>query len=349
MRRVVIQLAVLVAGLLGCARSAPAMGARLVRVFDACTPMGTYMAVTVYAPDEPSGRQAIAAAFARVEEVEAATSHYRETSEISKLNRGAGGPALPVGPHVWAVLRRSAEVSAETDGAFDVTVGPLVALWKKTWKKGKAPADADLAAARALVDFRSVALTQEGRRVQLPKPGMQFDLGAIAKGYAVDQAVAALRERGIQAALVDAGGDMYAMGAPPERKGWFIGIRDPSQPDEKDRILSRALCIRDQAVATSGDYEQFGVIEGRRYSHILDPRTGRPVLGVASVTVVAPDATSADAYATAMSVLGPEASVAFAEKRPGIEVMAICERGGQFVATRSKGFERLEVTPTAGR
>jgi len=344
MRRMVLQCLLLAASLSGCQAAAPAESSRLVRVFDACTPMGTYMAVTVYAPDEASGRKAIAAAFARVEEVEAATSTYREQSDVSKLNRAAGGPAIPISKDLWTVLHRSAKVSAETGGAFDATVGPLVALWERTWKQGKPPAQAEVAAARALVDYRAVRLQTQPLTAQLLKPGMSIATGAIAKGYAVDQAIATLRAHGIEAALVDAGGDIYALNAPPERDGWLIGVRDPSHPG---KILPHPLRLRSQAVATSGDYEQFGTIGGRRYSHILDPRTGQPVEGMTSVSVVAPDATTADAYATAMSVLGPEAAAAFAEKHPGVEVMVIHRHQGQDETLRSKGFGRLEVTPSS--
>jgi len=321
-----------------------AAGPRLVRVSDARTPMGTYMAITVYAADEEAGRSAIADAFARVEEVEAAASTYREESEVSRLNRAAGQGDVPIGRHLAAVLERAAAVSAETEGAFDVTVGPLVALWRRTWKKGKEAADAEREAVQALVDYRAVRLAADGSSARLLKPGMSIALGGIAKGYAVDQAVAALRERGIQAALVDAGGDIHALSRPPERPAWLIGVRDPNRPGE---ILPRPLGLHDQAVATSGDYEQFGLVGGHRYSHILDPRRGRPIEGMTSVTVVAPDAMTADAYATAASVLGPEAAVAFAEKRPGVEILILHRRDGQLVTARSSGFDRLRVSGTA--
>jgi thiamine biosynthesis lipoprotein len=327
----------------GCAVRVRGAEMRLVRVSDGGTPMGTYMMATVYAPDEEKGRQAIAAAFARVEEIEAATSHYRETSDISKLNAAAGGPPMPVSKDLWACLRRSAEVSAETDGAFDVTIGPLMALWKRTWRKGKAPSDAETAAAKALVDWRAVRPDPDKPLAQLLKKGMLLDLGAIGKGYAVDQAVAVLRQRRIPAALVDMGGNVAAYGAPPERQAWLIGIRDPSRPG---KILPKPIRLLNQGVATSGDYEQFGVVAGRRYSHILDPRTGKPLEGMTSVTVVAPDATTADGYSTALSVLGPEKALTFAEKRPGVEVMIMFERDGKTHTARTKGFERLEVTPT---
>jgi len=343
MRRIASRCSVALLSLLGVARAGQS---KLVRVSDGRAPMGTYMAITVYASSQAEGRRAIAAAFARVEEVEAATSTYREQSDVSKLNRAAGGPAMLVSRHLWTVLRRAAQISPETNGAFDVTVGPLVALWKRTWKRGRAPSEAELTAARALVSYRAVRVAPNAPRVQLLRQGMSLELGGIAKGYAVDQAVVVLRHCGIRAALVDAGGDIRALGAPAGREAWLIGIRDPSRPG---KILRRALLARDCAVATSGDYEQYGTRGGRRYSHILDPRTGRPVEGMASVTVVAPDAMTADAYATSASVLGPKAALAFAEERPGVEVMILCRREGKLATVRSSGFGRLEVDRPAKR
>lgn len=328
---------------LGCAWGARA-AERLVRVSDGATPMGTYLMVTVYALDEAEGRQAIAAAIARVEEVEAATSHFRDTSDLSRLNRAAGGPPIPISRHLWTVLRRSAEISEETGGALDVTVGPLMTLWRKTWRKGRMPSEADTAAAKALVDYKAVRLDPTEPRAQLLKAGMQLDLGAIAKGYAADQALAVLRERGIPAALVDLGGNVAAYGAPPGRAAWLVGIRDPANPD---KILPKPIKLRDQGVATSGDYEQFALVAGRRYSHILDPRSGKPIEGMTSVTVVAPDGMTADGYSTALSVMGPEQAIAFAERRKDIEVMVIFQRDGHTHTLRSKGFHRLEVSATA--
>jgi len=320
-----------------------------VRVQEMRQVMGTYMVITVYARDEAAGQRVIAAAFARVEEIEAALSHYREQSDLSKLGRAAGGPPMSVSRDLWDALRRSIEVGAETHAAFDVTIGPLMTLWKAAWKTHRLPTDAEIAAARALVDYRAIRLDPAGLRAQLLRPGMRLDLGGIGKGYAVDQVVALLRARGITAALVALAGEIYALGAPPGREAWRIGIRDPNQPrgpllSPTDMpILARPLLLRDRAASTSGDYEQFGAIEGRRYSHILDPRTGRPVAHMASVTVVAPDSTTADAYATALSVLGPQGALDFAAKRPGIEVMVFHETDGKLEVLRSPGFEKLEA------
>jgi thiamine biosynthesis lipoprotein len=325
--------------------AASGAAAEPLRVHETRTPMGTYMAITVYAPSETAGRRAMAAAFARVEAVEAATSTYRRKSDISRLNAGAGGPALTVSPHLWNPVRRALLLASETGGAFDPTVGPLVDLWKTTWRKGKAPSLEAVRAARALVDYRLVECSDESPVLRLTRPGMRLVLSGIAKGYAVDQAIAVLRARGIAAALVDAGGDMCAYGAPPRRKSWLVGIRDPQN---RGSILPNPVRLLDGAVATSGDYEQFALIDGKRYSHILDPRTGRPVQGMTSVTVVAPDAMTADALATAASVLGPQQALALSERRPGVEMMILHEHDGKLRTVRSSGFRRLEVTDADG-
>lgn len=311
-----------------------------VRVADTRTPMGTYMTITAYAPDEAAGRRAIAAAFARVEALEAVLSTWRKDSDISRLNRSAGGPPVAVDRHLLAVLRRAAEVSQETGGAFDVTCGPLVSLWKKSLRRRKLPTDAQVAEAKASTDYRAVEVDEQTCQARLAKPGMSVNVSAIAKGYIVDQAVRALREAGIGAALVDAGGDIYALGSPPGREGWRIGVRDPGRPAD---ILDQPLLLRDRAVATSGDYEQSVVVGGHRYSHILDPRTGRPVERMSSVTVVAPDATTADAYATAASVLGPQHAVAFADRRPGVEVLILYRHDDKTLTAQSSGFARLRA------
>ena len=344
MRRIA-SVAILVTGLLaagGCRQTRdadpPARAAAPVRVRETRMPMGTYMTMTVYAASQEAGRKAIAAAFARVEEAEAAISTWRKDSDASKVNRLAGGEPVAVDRRLVAVLRRACEVSAETGGAFDVTVGPLVRLYKRCYRRHRLPTEEERAKAMALVGHRAIEVDAEAGTARLSRKRMRVDFGAIGKGYIVDEAVASLRGSGIRAALVDAGGDIYALGSPPGREGWLIGVRDPARPDE---IRDERLLVRDRAVATSGDYEQFVVIDGRRCSHILDPRTGRPVEHMTSVTAIAPDATAADAYATACSVFGPEAAVAFAEKRPGVEVMLLHRKGERLAAARSSGFGRF--------
>jgi len=321
----------------------PPKATKPVRVREVRRPMGTYMAVTVYARNEGTGREAIEAAFERVEQVEAAISTWRGDSDSARLHDEAGGTPLQVSPHLLAVLTRAVEVSRETAGAFDITVGPLIKLYRRSFRRRMLPPDDQLAAARAKVGYQAIEVDAKRGTARLAKPGMRVDFGAIGKGFIVDQALAALRELGIEAALVDAGGDLYALGSPPDREGWRIGVRDPAHPTE---ILDRPLLARDCAIATSGDYEQFVYIDGRRYSHIVDPRTGRPVEHMSSVTAIARDATTADAYATACSVLGPKDAVAFAEKRAGVEVLLMYRDGAVLRSAKSSGFGRYIAPAT---
>ncbi len=309
-----------------------------VRVRETRMAMGTYVTMTVYAPSEEAGKEAIATAFGRVERLEATVSTWRRESDGSRLNREAGGEAVAVDARLVALLGRAVSLSRETGGAFDITVGPLVRLYKRCYRRRRLPTDEERAAAMALVGYQAIEVDAKRGTARLARERMRVDFGAVGKGYIVDAAVAALRATGIEAALVDAGGDLYALGAPPEREGWLIGVRDPARPDA---IRDERLQVRDVAVATSGDYEQFIVLDGRRYSHILDPRSGRPVEHVSSVTIVAPDATRADAYATACSVLGPERAAAFVADRPGVELLLFYRRAAGQGSVRSDGFARF--------
>lgn len=343
-------LALALMSLVACRRARDPGAARqaggLVRVRETRMPMGTYMTVTVYAPSEEAGQKAIDAAFARVEQVEAVISTWRKDSDASTLNRQAGGEPVRVDPRLIALLQRSVEVSRKTGGAFDITVGPLVKLYRRCFRRRRLPTDDELAAAGARMGYQAIEVDAQAGTARLAKEDMRVDFGAIGKGFVVDQAVAALRKAGITTALLDAGGDLFALGSPPGRDGWLIGVRNPARPDE---ILEQRLLVRDVAVATSGDYEQFVVIDGRRYSHIVDPRTGRPVKHMGSVTAIAGDATTADAYATACSVLGPKAAAAFANERLGVETLILYRTPEGHGTARSEGFDRFiapdDVTP----
>lgn len=278
----------------------------LERFQDACEIMGTLVTVIVFAPDESSGSEALEKAFGEIKSVEDLMSTWREDTELSRLNASAGGPPAAVSEALFEVLARSMEISALTGGAFDVTVRPLVEVWKAAGKRNALPTEPELARARKRVGYERVLLDSENRTVTLPK-GMGIDLGAIAKGYAVDRAARALRVLGIGAFLIEAGGDLFAAGQVPDTpaRPWSIGVQDPF--DTETGRLIRGLAMADRAAATSGHYYRSVTIRGVKYSHIIDPRTGRPVEHIAaSVTVIAPSCMDADALATALSVLGAD-------------------------------------------
>ena len=298
--------------------------------------MGTLVRLVVYAADQAPASAAARAAFDRVAELDAALSDYRDASEVSRLARAAGGPPVPVGPDLFAVLDRAQEVARRSGGAFDVTVGPLVRLWRRTLRTGDWPDPDRRAEALSCVGTGKMHLEPAARTVRLDRAGMRIDLGGIAKGYAGDQALRVLRALEVSSALVAVGGDVVAGDAPPGEAGWVVEI----QPDEANRAGERLL-LRQAAVSTSGDREQWVERDGVRYSHILDPRTGIGLTGGRRATVVAPEGVTADSLATAACVLGRAEAVALVEGTPG--AVAIVRSGG--VARASRGWSDLPRAP----
>lgn len=265
--------------------------------------MGTLLEVTVWEPDSARARAALAAARAAVLRVDTLMSVYKPESELSTVNRRAGSDtSTVVSPETAAVLEAALRCAELSGGALDVTVGPVVDAWGFYREQGAVPPAAVLDSVRALVGYRQVEYDPATRRVRLPLRGMRLDFGAVAKGYAVDRAIEAVRAQGIGRATVDLGGNLGFLGTAPEGGDWPVGVRDPREVGS----LAARLAVQGGAVATSGDYERFFEHDGVRYSHIIDPRTGWPSRGVEGVTVVAPDGITSDALSTALFVLGPE-------------------------------------------
>jgi thiamine biosynthesis lipoprotein len=264
--------------------------------------MGTQVRIVLYAPDEVAAKQASRAAFQRIADLNRIMSDYLADSELMRLCKQAGGPPVPVSPDLFAVLARAAETSRITDGNFDVTVGPVVRLWRRSRRSQLLPDEKELTAAKALVDYRMVVLDPVARTVRLAKPGMMLDLGGIAKGYAAEAAQVVLKRFGVARALVAAGGDIAVSGPPPGKAGWEVGIaRAPGEPTD-----GPTLVLHDCGVSTSGDAEQYVEIGGKRYSHIVDPRTGLGLTDSWQVTVIAPGATTSDGMTKVLCVLGPD-------------------------------------------
>lgn len=276
--------------------------------------MGTRFQIILYAPDEASAQRAAKAAFERIAALDGIMSDYRPTSELMQLCAKAGGEPVRVSDDLFHVLSRSQDLARRSDGAFDVTVGPIVRLWRQARKSRQLPDPKELAAARALVGHDKMRLDDKAKTVQLLKPGMQLDLGGIAKGYAGDAALLVLKKHGIERALVAAGGDIVVSGPPPGAEGWKVAIAPLEGPDKGP---VRSLLLRDAAVSTAGDAEQFVEIGGKRYSHIVDPRTGVGLIGRSSTTVLARDGLTSDGLDTAISVLGPEKGLPLVEATEG--------------------------------
>jgi len=270
--------------------------------------MGVPWTITLYAESPQAGADALAAGFAEVSRLERILSDYDPDSELSLLSAKAPTAApVPVGPDLWRILSRAVEIRDATAATFDPTVGPLTSLWRQARRTGRLPPADRLAAARQAVGPDCLRLVTDATAVSLERPGMRLDLGGIGMGYAIDRALDVLGRRGIESAMIDASGDIGVSGAPPGAGGWSVAIaplRRASDTQPSDERTERLLLVH-QAVTTSGDAFQAVEIAGRRYSHIVDPRTGIGVSGPAAVTVVAADCTTADALATAASVLGP--------------------------------------------
>jgi thiamine biosynthesis lipoprotein len=299
--------------------------------------MGTRFGIILYATDAALARRAAKDGFARVAVLNAIMSDYLPASELMRLCAKAGGPPVKVSEELFFVLRRAQQVAQRSGGAFDVTVGPVVRLWRRARRTGRLPPAEKLAAARALVGYRNVRLDDKARTVQLLKRGMQLDLGGIAKGYAADEVLKVLARHGIRRALVAAGGDIAVSGPPPGKKGWAIAIAplDPARKPDRHLLLAHA------AVSTSGDAEQYVEIGGKRYSHIVDPHTGIGLVGRMSATVVAPNGITSDSLTKVVAVLGPAKGFRIITAEPGVSGRFVRKTNRGLEVRTSKGFPRL--------
>ena len=272
--------------------------------------MGLPVRLVFYASDEAAALRAATSAFARIAALDRAMSDYRPDSEINDIARRAPA-AVPASPDVFRVVARAMDIARDTDGAFDPTVGPLVALWRDARATGRLPSRAARDRARAVTGWRAVALDTARQTIRLTTPGMRLDLGGVAKGYILQAALDVLRGVGIRAALVEAGGDIVAGDAPPGAAGWRIELGAKVEPEKKTSGIffagkdSRRLSfLSNAALATSGPAAQFVDIDGVRYSHVVDPRTGWALTSIVTAHVIASDAALADALATAATVVG---------------------------------------------
>jgi thiamine biosynthesis lipoprotein len=261
--------------------------------------MGTLVRIELYVRKQEEAAAAFHAAFARIAELDDMLSDYKPDSELNRICVSPG----PVSPDLFTVLQASQKLAEETNGAFDVTVGPVTRLWREARKQHRLPDPGALGSALSRTGYRKLRLDAEHRAAAL-EPGMQLDLGGIAKGYAADEALAATRRLGIRSALVAMSGDLAFSDAPPGRRTWRI------------EAAGRVLELTNAAVSTSGDDEQHLDLDGRRYSHIVDPATGEPLADSFPVTVIARRGIDADALATALSVLGPRRARQFMRTRP---------------------------------
>jgi thiamine biosynthesis lipoprotein len=298
--------------------------------------MGTTARLVLYASSEADARAGSDLALARIAELDARLSDYRPDSELSRLTRGPIGVPVAVSHDLLAVLLASARLSADSDGAFDITVGPLSALWRRARRQIELPAASDIAAAKAITGFRLVTVDSAARTATVHKAGMQLDAGGIAKGYAADEALRVLRARGLGRALVALGGDIAAGDAPPGTPGWQIGL---AGLDASSVAPSSPLVVESAGVSTSGDAEQWVEVDGRRYSHIVNPITGLGIVGRRTVSVLARDAMTSDMLATALSVMEVGRGLALADRTPGVAAQIGVAEGTGVSWRRSRAWD----------
>jgi len=283
--------------------------------------MGSRFEITAVSADEALAWDAIEAACAEIARIEELISSWDPQSETSRVNAHAGQGAIEIGEELFNLIYRSKKVSDLTGGAFDISYASMDRLWQFDGSMTIVPDTAEIYASVSKVDFEKIVLNNETHEISIPTD-MRLGFGAIGKGYAANRAREVMKARGITSGLVNAGGDLIAWGKQETGQSWKIAIADPNA---KGKIHSW-LEIGDMAVVTSGNYEKYVEIDGVRYSHIIDPRTGWPARGIKSVTIVCPDAELADALATAVFVLGEESGMQLVNQLRGIECIVINDR-----------------------
>ena len=327
-----LSLALAMLFLVGCAPERDDGSPHVVR--DERLKMGTRFEIQVVTRDLSAGRAAIEAAYQEIDRVEELLSEWRETSEISEVNRRAGHGPVAVGPDLFAVVERAAEISEITEGTFDVTFAACGGAWSV--REQRIPTDGEIAACLVHVDFRRLELDPVASTIHLPTEAMRIGIAGIGKGYGVDRAAEVLEARGVRDFIVDGGGDIRVAGKKVDRP-WVVGIADPRREGQLHAILE----VGGGAIVTSGDYQRYFEKDGVRYHHILDPTTGRPARRAVAVTVVAATATDADALATGLFVLGPERGIEVVESQLGVEALIF---GPDLEIHRSSGFPEIQLT-----
>lgn len=316
------------------------------RVWNEGAAMGTHIGVAAYTTpkvDKAGVGRAFEQALAEIKRVEALMTTWRD-SEISRVNAAAGSAPVTVSQETFDLVKESVRAAELSSGTFDITFESLHGLWKFDEDLDPhPPTEAQIKAKLPLLDYRHIKLDADKRTIGLAKPGVKIGLGGIAKGYAVDKAVAVLEKAGLTSFFVQAGGDLFARGKKPDGSEWSAGIRDP-----RGKGSFALLPLTDHAFSTAGDYERSYVIDGRRYHHIIDPRTGYPAKACRSVTIWAPTALLADEIDDAVFVLGPEKGLALVESLEGVGAVIVDAHNHLWISKRLEGKVRLTAPPTDG-
>jgi len=317
-----------------CLESSPTL-----QPYEAIEPhMGTLMRIKLYAPNEAAAKQGFRAAFDRIAQLDQILSDYNPNSELNRVASGAFAKPVKVSDDLARVVEASQRIAEQTNGAFDITVGPLTHLWRQARHDRVIPQPDIVQAAKARCGYRKLHFNRAAQTIKLDSPQMLLDVGGIAKGYAAEEALAVLQKLGLPRALVAASGDLVFGDAPPGQPGWKIGI---DSFDRADKPFTRELFLSNAAVSTSGSTEQSLESNGKTYSHIIDPGTGMGLVDNISVTTVARDGMQADAAATAVSVLGCEKGLAYVESEPGLAAFIVVKNYGQTRSFESNRFKRI--------
>jgi FAD:protein FMN transferase len=304
------------------------------------TEMAVPITIVIYSPDASIANRAATAAFERIRELNNILSDYDPQSELRRLSSSSSaGKGVKVSDDLWRVLEYTQTISQRSDGAFDISIGPVVRLWRRARMLKELPSPEDLKKALDRTGYQSIRLDAENHHVELLKPDMRLDMGGIAKGYILDEAYAVLQKHGLSRTMIEAGGDIRLGEPPPNKTGWRIGIgqSEAKNPPQSYLSLSRT------AVATSGDMWQFVVIRGKKYSHIINPKTGIGLTDAGQTTVVAPNGITADALATAVNVLGPEKGLKLIESTPNTAAHIVRVIDGKIETHVSVRWNELET------
>ncbi len=318
--------------------------------------MGTVFETTIYAPDKYVAEKTFNEVVQEINRLDYLMSNYKKESVLSELNRNASAEPAACNKELAGVIEQSLQYSDITDGAFDITIGPLMKKWGFFKKKGRIPGKEELESVLESVSYKNIIVEEKTikslaknpgtvKTVFFKNPGTRIDLGGIGKGYAVDKAISVLKQNGISSALINFAGNIYTFGTPPGKDSWVIGLQHPR---ESEGLLG-TFDIKDKAVSTSGDYEKFFIIEGKRYSHIIDPRTGNPVKGIVSATIVTGNAARADALSTGVFVLGLEKGMDLIEQLSDVEGIIVYKDTNSKLSTKtSSGMQKLFKNNTEG-
>jgi thiamine biosynthesis lipoprotein len=300
--------------------------------------MNTIAKITAIGPDKKTAQSSIDAAFKEIYRLEKLMNRYDPNSQLSQVNKQASKEPVKIDKDLFALLQKAVYYSELTDGAFDITVGPLVDLWKKCAEANSMPTDAQLAEVKKTIGCDKFILDANNFSVRFKTEGVSLDLGAIAKGFAADKALEEMKRHGAAGGLVDLGGQIGCFGTTEKNAKWLIGIRNPEK-SRNEQIIAR-LALSDAAVSTSGNYERFYKIGEHQFSHIFNPATEKTAIQLASATIICPNGTQSDALSTAVSVLGKQKGLELIEKTEDTEAILILAENKNALI-KSSGAEKF--------